>query len=73
MENEEIKEQIGKDLDKLIIRNYIKNVFPKYDENEIYIIYNGKEVEIYKKEMLGLRKSLGQIDSYLISYPIRIL
>ncbi len=74
MQNEEIKTQLRNDFDKLIIRNYIRLVFPKYNENETYVIYDGgKEIEVYKKEMLGLRKALNQIKGYSISYPIRVL
>lgn len=72
MEKEQVLESLGKDLDKLMIRFFIRGSFPNYDELQTYIIYDGNEIEIYDEQSLKNRKNLGQVKSYLISRPIRI-
>ncbi len=68
----ETLELFEKDLNKLSIRKFIKSVYPKYDQYEVYVIYDGINIETYNKEIHDIKKSMKQFKSYLISYPFII-
>lgn len=67
--NKKILTKFSKQLDTLVMRNFIKYSIKDYDENETYIVYNNNKIEVFDESFLELSKALKRTKSYFISKP----
>lgn len=65
--------RLKKDLDGVVVRRFISAAVPNYDPFKVYIIYNGNTISEYDESVLELKKTLGEVDSYYISNPVKSL
>lgn len=62
-----------KDIEAIIVRDYIRASISNFKEDKIYIIYDGKEIAEYDESIMQLKKDLNEIKSYYISKPVKSL
>ena len=64
---------LSKDMDDLIIREFIRSAVENYDERATNVIYDGERIELFSKESHDFRKHNKHFTSYMVSHPINFV
>lgn len=71
--NYKVLRNLKKDIEAIIVRDYIRASISNFKEDVIYVIYDGKTIEEYNESVLQLKLDLKEISSYYISKPVQSL
>ncbi len=72
MEKAEVIRDFKENLEKTVIRYFIKKSYPGYKASETYIIYDGNQIEVFNESTFNLKRAMKNFESYLISKPLKI-
>jgi hypothetical protein len=70
--DDEILERVEEDLKSLVLREFIRGVFPNFDDKKTYIIYDRKYIEEFDENFFKIKDRFGHFSSYTISKPLRL-
>lgn len=61
---------LNKQIQSIIIRQFIEDNVPSFKNKSTYIVYDNKEIEEYNKDIFVLKRKNKYFETYFISEPV---
>lgn len=72
-DNYKLLRALKKDIEGVIVRQYLRSQLTDYEEEKTYVIYDGKDIAELNESILEFKIANKEIEFYYISKPVKAL